>query len=156
MDSFSQILLRIPTVVSASSMSSWFGDASPFKVQVNIDIPLFEGNIDADALDNWLNILERYFFVHNFFDREKITFRLLKVVPLVQNWWGTYCEKNSSYDSGMFETNPTWASFIDAIREQYILLKNLMTSTQNGPFCIKKGTRWCRSTPTTFIPFAQS
>ena len=41
----------MPTVANASSMSSQFGDATPFKVQVNFDIPLFEGQIDADALD---------------------------------------------------------------------------------------------------------
>ena len=88
-------------MASASSTSSRFGDATPFKVQVNFDIPLFEGNIDADALNNWLNVLEGYFSVHNFFDREKITFALLKEVPHVQNWWGTYCEKNSSDESGI-------------------------------------------------------
>ena len=73
----------MPAAASASSTSSRFGDATPFKVQVNFDIPLFEGNIDADALDNWLNVLEGYFPVHNFFDREKITFALLKAVPHV-------------------------------------------------------------------------
>ena len=86
MDSFTQILLRMPTVASASSTSSRFGDATPFKVQVNLDIPLFEGNIDVDALDNWLNVLEGYLSVHNFFDREKITFVLLKAVPHLRNW----------------------------------------------------------------------
>ena len=106
MDSFAQILRRMPAAASASSTSSRFGDATPFKVQVNFEIPLFEGNIDADALDNWLNVLEGYFSVHNFSDREKITFALLKAVPHVQNWWGTYCEQNSPNESGMFETNP--------------------------------------------------
>ena len=76
------------------------------KVQVNFDIPLFEGQIDVDALDKWLNVLEGYFSVHKFFDKEKITFVLLKVVPHVQNWWGTYCEQKYSDESGMFETNP--------------------------------------------------
>ena len=75
---------------STYSMSSPFRDATPFKVQVNFDIPLFEGKIDTDALYNSLTVLEGYFSVHNFFDREKITFALLKVVPHVQNWWGTY------------------------------------------------------------------
>ena len=59
-------------------MHSWFGDAIPFKVQLIFYIPLFEGHIDADALDNWLNVLEGYFSVHNFSDREKITFAFLK------------------------------------------------------------------------------
>ena len=91
MDSFSQILQRMPTMASASSTSNRFGDATPFKVQVNFDIPLFEGNIDANALDNWLNVLEGYFSIHNFFNKEKITFALLKVVPCAKNWWETYC-----------------------------------------------------------------
>ena len=57
MDSFSQILLQMPAAASASSTSSRFGDETPFKVQVNFDIPLFEGKINADALNNWLNVL---------------------------------------------------------------------------------------------------
>ena len=70
---------------SASSKSSRFGDTTPFKIQVNFDIPLFEGKVDADALDNWLNVLEGYFSFHIFFDREKTTFALLKETPHVQN-----------------------------------------------------------------------
>ena len=62
--------------------------------------------------------------MHNFFDRENISFSLLKVVSHVQNWWGTYCEKNSSDESGMFETNPTWASFIELVRERYYPVGN--------------------------------
>ena len=89
MDSFSQILLWIWAVASAYSMSSQFRDANPFKVQLNFDIPLFEFQINVDSLDKWLNVLEVYFFVHNFFDRENITFALLKAVPSVKNWWDT-------------------------------------------------------------------
>jgi hypothetical protein len=59
--------------------SSSGGHATPFKVQVNFYIPLFEGLIDADAIDKWLNLLKGYFSVNNFFDQEKITFALLKV-----------------------------------------------------------------------------
>ena len=109
---------------SASSTSSWFRDATPFKVQVNFDIPLFKIKIDPDALDNWLNVLEGYFSVHNFSDREKITFALLKTVPHVQNWWGTYWEQKSSDESRMFQKNPTWTCFIDVIKEQYYPMGN--------------------------------
>ena len=66
--------------------------ATPFKVHVNFDIPLFEGLIDTDVVDKWLNLLEGYFLIHNFFYREKITFSLLKVVPHVKEWWDTYYE----------------------------------------------------------------
>jgi hypothetical protein len=82
MDSFAQILRRLPTGNTSSSS----GGAAPFKVQINFDIPIFEGQIDADVVDKWLYLLEGYFFVHNFSNREKITFSLLKVVPHVKDW----------------------------------------------------------------------
>jgi hypothetical protein len=66
---------------------------NPLQVQVNFDIPLFEGLIDAIVVDKLLNLLEGYFWVHNFSDREKIIFALLKVVPHVKDWWDTYSEK---------------------------------------------------------------
>ena len=91
MDSFAQILQRLPTG-GASASSSHSGVATPFKVQVNFDIPIFEGQIDADAVDRWLNLLEGYFSVHDFLDREKIIFALLKATPHVKDWWETYCE----------------------------------------------------------------
>ena len=91
MDNFSQILQRLPTG-GASASSSHSGGATPFKVQVNFDIPIFEGQIDADAVHRWLNLLEGYFSVHNFSDREKIIFALLKATPHVKDWWETYSE----------------------------------------------------------------
>jgi hypothetical protein len=39
MDSFAQILRRLP-IGDASSSN---GDTTPFKVQINFDIPIFEG-----------------------------------------------------------------------------------------------------------------
>jgi hypothetical protein len=112
MDNFAHILRQLP-IVEASSSS---GHASPFKVQVNFDIPLFEGLIDADVVDKWLNFLEGYFSVHNFSDREKITFALLKVIPHVKDWWDTYSEQRDIEESAIFGVAPTWDSFQDAIK----------------------------------------
>jgi hypothetical protein len=57
MENFAQILQRPPTS-SASTSNNHFGGITPFKVQVNFDIPIFEGQIDADGVDIWLNLLE--------------------------------------------------------------------------------------------------
>jgi hypothetical protein len=73
-----------------------FVGTTPFKVQVNFDIPLFEGKIDAKALERWLNVLEGYFFVHKFFNSEKITLHSQRPFPMsnigriltVCNMWG--------------------------------------------------------------------
>jgi hypothetical protein len=90
MENFSHILQRLPIKTHASSSRGHFGGTLPFKVQVNFDIPIFEGQIDADALEKWLNMLEGYFSVHNFSDRENITLTLLKDIPHVKHWWETY------------------------------------------------------------------
>jgi hypothetical protein len=87
MENFSHILQRLLITTCMSSSSDHFGGTSPFKVQFNFDIPIFEGQIDADALEKWLNLLESYFSVHNFSDRENITFALLKALPHVKHWW---------------------------------------------------------------------
>jgi hypothetical protein len=75
-----------------SSSSDQVGGTSLFKVQFNFYIPVFEGQIDANSLEKWLNMLEGYFFVHNFYDREKITYALLKALPHVKHWWENYWE----------------------------------------------------------------
>ena len=62
MDNFAQILQWILTG-GPSASSNHSGGATPFKVQVNFDIPIFDGRIDADIVDRWLNLLEGYFSV---------------------------------------------------------------------------------------------
>jgi hypothetical protein len=115
MDNFEKILRRLSTSDTSTSSEG----VAPFKVQINFDIPIFEGQIYADVIDKWLNLLEGYFFVHNFFDRENITFALLKVVPHVKYWWDTFCEKKEIEGSTLFAVAPTWGSFRDVIKEQY-------------------------------------
>jgi len=118
MDNFSQILQRMPTG-GASTSNSHSRGATPFKVQVNFRIPIFEGQIDAYVVDRWLNLLEGYFSVHDFFDREKIIFSLLKAAPHVNDWWETYWEKQGKGEPSLFSVVPTWNSFRDTIKEQY-------------------------------------
>jgi hypothetical protein len=107
MDNFSHILQHLPIATSAYSSNNHFGSTSPFKVQVNFDILIFEGQIDADALEKWLNFLDGYFSIHHFYDREKITFALLKSLPHVKHWWKTYWEQSSIEKSGIYGVKPT-------------------------------------------------
>jgi hypothetical protein len=103
----------------ASSSRNHFGGTFPFKVHVNFYIPIFEGLIDAYALEKWLNMLEGYFSVHNFFGKEKINFALLKYLPHVKHWWENYWEKISTEESRIYGVDPTWDFFMDAVKEQY-------------------------------------
>jgi hypothetical protein len=50
MDNFVQILRRLPTSDTSTSSRG----VTPFKVQINFDIPIFEGQINVDVVDKWL------------------------------------------------------------------------------------------------------
>jgi hypothetical protein len=108
MNNFFQILQGFSAVANASTSSSHFLGVIQFKVLVSLDIPIFKGQIDVDALDKWVNLLESYFSIYNFSNREDITFTLLKVVPHVKHWWDIYYEKTSTKESEMFGSKPTW------------------------------------------------
>ena len=114
MDKFAQILQRLRTY-GAYASNSHSGGATTFKVQVKFDIPIFKGQIYVDVVDIWLNLLEGYFLVHEFSNREKMIFTLLKATPHVKDWWETYCEKKDEIEPSMFSAVPTWNSFRDAI-----------------------------------------
>ena len=57
--------------------------------------------------------------VHDFSEREKIIFALLKATPHVKDWWETYYEKKDKTKPSLFSVVPTWNSFREAIKEQY-------------------------------------
>jgi hypothetical protein len=122
MENFAHILQRLSIATCTSSSSGHFGGTYPFKVQVYFYIPVFEGQIDADSLEKWLNLLEAYFSLHNFSDRERITFALLKALLHVKHWWETYWEKSSTEESGIYGSKPTWDFFVDVVKEQYYLV----------------------------------
>jgi hypothetical protein len=71
-----------------------------------------------------LNLLEGYLFVHNFSDKEKITFALLKALPHVKHWWKNYWEKSSIEELGIYGVEPTRYFFLDAVKEQYYPIDN--------------------------------
>jgi hypothetical protein len=129
MENFTHILQRVSIKTGVSSSSTHFGGTSPFKVDVNFDILIFEGQIDVDALDKWLNLLEGYFFVHHFSDREKITFALLKDLPHVNHWWETYWEKISTEESGYMGPSPLGFFLWMSLRKNTTVLETMRTST---------------------------
>ena len=84
MDNFAQILQRLPTG-GASASNSHSRGTTPFKVQLKFGIPIFEGKIYANIIDRWFSLLEWYFLVHEFSNRENFTFAFLKLAPYVKD-----------------------------------------------------------------------
>jgi hypothetical protein len=115
--------------MEAPSTKSHFGGVTPFKVQVNFDIPLFEGQIDIDALEKWLSLLEGYFSIQNFSNSEKITFTLLKSLPHV-NIGGKLTVRNMLEMSLQFlGQNPLGWILLMPSRRNTTLLETMMTNT---------------------------
>jgi hypothetical protein len=54
MNNFTQILRLLLMMMKAPSKINHFEGMFPFKVQFNFEILLFEGQIDAYALEKWL------------------------------------------------------------------------------------------------------
>lgn len=77
-------------MTEAPSIGRILGGMTPFKVQVNFYIPLFEVKIDERYLNKWLDYLEGYFFIHNIFNSERINFTLLMSLPHVKHWLDSY------------------------------------------------------------------
>jgi hypothetical protein len=110
--------------VEASSIRSHFSSVTPFKVQVNFYITLFEGDIDADSLGKWLNLLEGYYYFKKNSESEKITFALLKSLPHVRYWLEGYWERYTKDEYTLFGRESTWESFVDSKKEEFYPVEN--------------------------------
>jgi hypothetical protein len=152
MDIFAQILQRLPTRDASSSNRG----AAPFKVQINFDIPIFEGQIDADVVDKWLNLLEGYFSVHNFSNKEKITFSSSKSFPMSNIGGKLSVSKRKQRKPHYFQSRPHRNPSGMLLRKNTTLSEVMTTCIPNGPHNGKKETKQCQILQISSIPCAPS
>jgi hypothetical protein len=101
-------------------------------------------------------MLEGYYSVHNFFDKENIIFALLKDLPHVKHWWETYWEQSSTKESRIYGVEPTWDFFVDGVKEQYYPVGNYEDQYMRWTHCDKRGAKQFWSSPIPSIPYAPS
>jgi hypothetical protein len=142
--------------MGAPSTNNHFEGATPLKVQVKFDIPLFEGHIDADGLEKWLSLL-RVISLSTFFPTlKKSPSRSLKPFPMLEIG-GKLTVRNMSEMSLQFlGQKPLGRLLLMPSRRNTTLLETMMTSTRDGQLCIRIETRWCLITLTYSITYAQS
>ena len=102
-------------------MRSHSNKISPFKVQMNLDIPKIEGNIDAEFVDNWVQQLESYYAVNQLSESEKITIVSLKMSTSVHFWWENLSTKMEKEK----EPIDTWVKIFEYVRKDFYLPKYL-------------------------------
>ncbi|GKE76838.1 hypothetical protein Tco_1542958, partial [Tanacetum coccineum] len=65
------------------------GPHYPFKVEARIDIPTYDGIVDAEKLDSWIVQLETYFILYGFSSIDKVVFARLKLMSHALAWWNS-------------------------------------------------------------------
>ncbi|CAL8137533.1 unnamed protein product [Prunus armeniaca] len=82
------------------------------KIDVKIDIPANDGEINTEKLDNWIDQLETYYTIYEYNNRQKINVATLKLTKNALTWWKAYNKRYSI-------TTMTWKKFKRAIRKQF-------------------------------------
>lgn len=67
------------------------------KIDFNVDIPVYRGDVDAEKLDSWIDTLETYFTVDKYSNSQKIKFANLKLTSHMPLHGGNLTENGMIY-----------------------------------------------------------
>jgi len=76
----------------------------------------------VDVLDKWLNMLEGYFLVHDFANRENIAFALFKAAPMSRTSGKTTMRRGMRVNPHYFQSHPFGIIFGIPLRNRITLL----------------------------------
>jgi len=92
--------------------------STPLKLEVKFDLPTFDGEVNAEKLDNWLKQLEVYCRVQKIVrDEDKIQLATLKMSGNALIWWEC-CMQNNENES-LNVCFASWSHFIQLLRDQF-------------------------------------
>ncbi|GJW16490.1 hypothetical protein Tco_0020623 [Tanacetum coccineum] len=87
------------------------GSQHPFKVEARIDIPTYDGTVDAEKLDSWIDQLETYFTLYGFRSKEKVIFARLKLTSHALAWWNSMLKN--------LDEEVSWKVFTRLLRQEF-------------------------------------
>nr|GEV77433.1 hypothetical protein [Tanacetum cinerariifolium] len=94
------------------------GSHHPFKVEARIDIPTYDGTIDAEKLDSWIDQLETYFTLYGFSSSDKVVYAWLKLTSHALAWWNSQLKTR--------EDDVSWKEFTRLLRQELYPMSNNM------------------------------
>jgi hypothetical protein len=104
-------------------------DMSLLKLDVKFQLPTYDGELDAEKLDNWVRQLEVYCRIQKIVDDEtKIQLESLKMGGTTLIWW----ERRTRDDlkkSG--KTISSWNDFVIALKQQFYPLAYMQQKMMN-------------------------
>jgi len=123
-----------PPSSSSSSSSSVHkhrsSGKSPFlKLDVKFELPMFNGEVNAEKLDNWIRQLEVYLRIQNMHDdATKIQLASLRMDGAALVWW----EAKTKEEIKKFgKVTLTWTDFLLAIKKQFYPLAHMQKAIMN-------------------------
>jgi hypothetical protein len=87
------------------------------KIDVKFELPMYNGEVNAEKLDNWVRQMEVYCSVQQINDEEiKIKLASLLLASTTFIWWKIKLQHGTHRIGNVF---PSWKYFIFALRKQF-------------------------------------
>ena len=112
-----------------SASNSHSINVTPFKVQVNFEIPIFEGQIDTTTVDKWSNVLEGYFLFMIFLVRKRLFSLFSKQPPTSRIGGKPTTSRRMKVQAHYFQPHPLGIYFGMPSRSSTTLSKAMRINT---------------------------
>jgi hypothetical protein len=87
------------------------------KLDVKFELPIYDGEVNAEKLDNWIRQMEVYYNVQQVKDEAtQIKLASLRLASTTLIWWQRKLQNGMQQVGNVF---PSWKSFISALRKQF-------------------------------------
>ena len=108
-------------------------NASPnmpyFKLDVKFELPIYNGDVDAEKLDNWIKQLEVYCRVQGITnDPSRIQLATLRMSGMALTWWESKIQQDLRKNGKIISV---WNEFIEVLRKQFYPLGHMQQLTMN-------------------------
>jgi hypothetical protein len=92
-------------------------DMPLLKVDIKFVLPMYDGKVNVEKLDNWVRQMEVYCNVHQIKDEAtKIRLASLHLEGTTLIWWQSKMQHGTQQNRKIF---PSWHDFISALRKQF-------------------------------------
>ncbi|OMO94682.1 Retrotransposon gag protein [Corchorus capsularis] len=85
-------------------------------MEVRIEIPIYDGELDPEKLNGWIKQLEVYFSTKPYTDQQRISFARLRLGNHAVTWWESF---NPGLEAEGMAPIQTWQEFTAAIKNQF-------------------------------------
>jgi hypothetical protein len=128
------------------------------KLDVKFKLPMYDGEVNAERLENWVRQMEFYCSVQQIKDEAtQIKLASLRLASTTLIWWQSKLQNGTQQVSNVF---PSWKSFIYSLRNQFYPLgykeKSLIEwksrKLRKGQTVQEYADRFCKMTLMLDIP----